>query len=85
MSQAVIVRGICASCKFGPECVNHHGAAVMDCAQFEGYAYAPARPRQVAFAVHEVTTVGLCPRCQAEGQCTLPRTESGVWLCAGFC
>ncbi|HEY3296354.1 MAG TPA: hypothetical protein VGL38_13080 [bacterium] len=84
MSKAMVIRGICVSCKYGPQCSNHHGAAVMDCAQFEGYAYAPSRTVHESLQWHEVTDMGLCPQCDAESVCTRVRPESGVWRCADF-
>jgi hypothetical protein len=84
MSKAMVIRGICVSCKYGPQCTNHHGASVMQCAQFEGYDYAPSRTAHVFRTAHEVTDMGLCPRCSAETACTLERAESGVWCCEEF-
>jgi len=84
MSKAMVIRGICVSCKYGPQCSNHHGVSVMQCAQFEGYAYAPSRTAHVFQSQHEVTDMGLCPRCSVEGLCSQPRPESGVWLCEEF-
>lgn len=84
MSRAMVIRGICVSCKYGPQCVNHHGAAVMQCAQFEGCDFGPSHTAHVFRQVHEVTDMGLCPRCHVETQCSLPRPESGVWCCKEF-
>ena len=84
MSRTMVLRGICAACKFGPDCVNHHGAEVMQCAQFEDVSWAQSDSSNRAIPVREVTDVGLCPRCRVEMQCSLPRAESGVWRCEEF-
>jgi hypothetical protein len=84
MSRAMVIRGICVSCKYGPQCLNHHGAAVMQCAQFEGFAFAPSHVIHQSAHPHEVTDMGLCARCGSEEVCTLERPESGVWRCNDF-
>jgi hypothetical protein len=84
MSKTTQLRGICASCKFGPECPLHHGAAVMQCGQFAACDYAPAHFSHSVAPAREVTDMGLCTRCDAEVECTLVRPEGGVWRCEGF-
>ena len=84
MSKIRNVRGICASCKFGPECPLHHGTPVLQCGQFVACDYAPHRSVHSPEPMHEVTDAGLCARCEVEGDCTLSRPESGVWYCEAF-
>jgi hypothetical protein len=59
MSKAINIRGICVSCKYGPQCLNHHGAAVMQCAQFEGFAFLPSHTLHATAHPRDVTDMGL--------------------------
>jgi hypothetical protein len=77
MSRQTVVRGICAACKFGPECVNHHGAAVMQCEQFAAESWSIS----VSSAHTGRAEAGLCADCLMDPMCILPRPAGGVWKC----
>jgi hypothetical protein len=81
MSGQTVVRGICASCKFGPQCVNHHGAAVVQCEQFEAGDWASSA---VISPRHPHPDSGLCVECRMDPMCNRPRPAGGVWECRDY-
>jgi hypothetical protein len=78
-------QGICTSCHYGEACPNHHGAAVMQCEQFEGAACAPSHaPHVITARPYAARGKGLCSVCWLFLSCTLPKPKGGVWQCEEY-
>lgn len=85
MTETTSVHGICAACRYGATCPNHHGATVLQCEQFEGEACAPpAAPHCVTARPRAARAKGLCSVCWLLLSCTLPKPKGGVWQCEEY-
>jgi len=85
--------GVCAACKYNPECIYEAASSgvILQCEQFElAFPVEAARPTSTqphAMAgrvADENGYAGLCANCDNRATCIYPRPEGGVWRCEEY-
>ena len=83
--------GVCAACKYDPDCIYEAISAgtILQCEQFEmGFLERPAPTAQVRTwtetARHTNGYAGLCWNCEHRETCIYPKPEGGVWRCEEY-
>ncbi len=91
MSNTNAAAGLCASCKYDPECIYEAGSArvILQCEQFEmGFREPSAPPASVRpRATSDENSngyAGLCSNCDHRETCIYPKPEGGVWRCEEY-
>lgn len=93
MSNTTAAGGVCAACKYDPECIFEANASgvILECAQFEmGFREQPARPTPIQARAVSGTAkdtngyAGLCTSCDNRETCIYPKPEGGVWRCEEY-
>jgi hypothetical protein len=91
MSMTDAAAGVCAACKYDPDCIYKtiSTGVILQCEQFElGFreetaapTQTPVRPGRKAIANGHL---GLCVNCEHRDTCIYPKPEGGVWRCEEY-
>jgi hypothetical protein len=93
MSKARVAAGLCATCKYDPDCIYEAtpDGVILQCEQFET-GFPPEAPRRTADPNGAMSSKahaangypGLCSNCEHSPSCTYPKPEGGVWRCEEY-
>ena len=89
------LRGLCSTCRYGPDCAFriHAGGAVWHCCEFDdaeedkplAEPATTSRPvPDVSSAISGAQVRGLCSTCAEREHCRLAGSRGAVWQCEEF-